>query len=79
MECQISNKKGNYGQNFVFQNNNQVFLNIKDNGHGFDKSVISKNSIGMDILDGLVEQINGTCKLTSDKNGTNYKISFSKK
>lgn len=63
----------------LLENNNQVFLNIKDNGHGFDKSVISKNSIGMDILDGLVEQINGTCKLTSDKNGTNYKISFSKK
>jgi nitrate/nitrite-specific signal transduction histidine kinase len=54
-------------------------LTIKDNGQGFDKTVIPKNSIGMDILGGLIEQINGTCNLTSDEKGTQYKISFSKK
>jgi two-component sensor histidine kinase len=63
----------------LLENNNQVFLTIKDNGNGFDKTVIPKNSIGMDILSGLIEQIEGTCNLTSDEKGTIYKISFSKK
>ncbi|MBA4242029.1 MAG: hypothetical protein C0448_15000 [Sphingobacteriaceae bacterium] len=63
----------------LLENNNQVFLTIKDNGNGFDKTVIPKNSIGMDILSGLIDQIEGTCNLTSDDKGTVYKISFSKK
>ena len=63
----------------LFENNKQVFLTIKDNGSGFDKTVVSKNSIGMDILNGLVEQISGTYQLTSSEKGTLYKISFSKK
>lgn len=63
----------------LMENNKQVFLTIKDNGHGFDKTIIPKNSIGMDILGGLIEQINGTCNLTSDEKGTQFKISFSKK
>ncbi len=63
----------------LLENNNQVFLTIKDNGNGFDKTVIPKNSIGMDILSGLINQIEGTCNLTSDEKGTIYKISFSKK
>lgn len=63
----------------LLENNNQVFLTIKDNGNGFDKTVIPKNSIGMDILSGLIEQIEGTCNLTSNEKGTLYKISFSKK
>ena len=63
----------------LFENNKQVFLTIKDNGSGFDKTVVSKNSIGMDILNGLVEQISGTYQLTSNEKGTLYKISFSKK
>jgi len=63
----------------LLENNNQVFLTIKDNGNGFDKTIIPKNSIGMEILSGLIEQIDGICNLTSDEKGTVYKISFSKK
>lgn len=63
----------------LLENNKQVFLTVKDNGSGFDKTVVSKNSIGMDILNGLVEQISGTCQLMSNEKGTSYKISFSKK
>lgn len=63
----------------LLENNNQVFLTIKDNGQGFDKSVIPKNSIGMEILIGLIDQIEGKYNLTSDEKGTAYKISFSKK
>lgn len=73
------NQKDGFIEISLLENNNQVFLTIKDNGQGFDKAIVPKNSIGMDILNGLIEQIEGTCKLTSDEKGTTYKISFSKK
>ncbi len=75
----FTNKKEGVIEVSLLENNNQVFLTIKDNGQGFDKTVIPKNSIGMDILSGLIDQIAGTCNLTSDEKGTVYKISFSKK
>jgi len=75
----FSNKTEGVIEILLVENNKQVFLTIKDNGQGFDKTVIPKNSIGMEILGGLIEQINGTCNLTSDEKGTQYKISFSKK
>ena len=73
------NKKEGVIEVSLIEKNNQVFLTIKDNGHGFDKNVIPKNSIGLDILNGLIEQIEGSCQLLSNENGTQYKISFSKK
>ncbi|MES2763280.1 MAG: histidine kinase dimerization/phosphoacceptor domain -containing protein [Bacteroidota bacterium] len=75
----FSNKTEGQIEVILLENNNQVFLTIKDNGEGFDKNVIPKNSIGMDILAGLIEQINGNYTLNSDKKGTIFKISFSKK
>jgi two-component sensor histidine kinase len=75
----FSNTKDGVIEISLLENNNQVFLTIKDNGSGFDKTVVPKNSIGMDILNGLVEQISGTYQLTSNEKGTSYKISFSKK
>ena len=75
----FTNKKEGAIEILLVENNKQIFLTIKDNGQGFDKTVIPKNSIGMDILAGLIEQINGICNLTSDEKGTQYKISFSKK
>lgn len=58
---------------------NQVLLTITDNGVGFDKKRIEKKSMGMDITDGLIDQINGKCIFESNGNGTKYEISFSKK
>ena len=75
----FTNKKEGIIEVSLLENNKQVFLTIKDNGHGFDKTIVPENSIGMDILGGLIEQINGTCNLTSDEKGTQFKISFSKK
>jgi two-component sensor histidine kinase len=75
----FTNKKEGIIEVSLLENNNQVFLTIKDNGQGFDKTIIPKNSIGMDILSGLIDQIEGVCNLTSDEKGTIYKISFSKK
>ncbi|MDF2449816.1 MAG: hypothetical protein K0R26_2320 [Bacteroidota bacterium] len=57
----------------------RVNLLISDNGSGFDKDNIPKTSMGMDILNGLIHQIEGTCDLVSDDKGTRYKISFSNK
>lgn len=75
----FANKKEGVIEVSLHENNKQVFLSIKDNGHGFDKNIIPKNSIGMDILSGLVEQIDGTCAVISDEKGSEFKISFSKK
>jgi two-component sensor histidine kinase len=75
----FTNKKEGLIEVSLLENNNQVFLTIKDNGNGFDTSVIPKNSIGMDILGGLIEQIDGTYSLHSDAKGTVFKISFSNK
>ncbi len=75
----FANKKEGIIEVTLLKNNNQVFLTIKDNGKGFDKKVIPKNSIGMEILNGLIEQIDGTSHLESDEKGTEFKISFSKK
>lgn len=75
----FTNKKDGIIEVSLLENNKQVFLTIKDNGHGFDKNIIPKNSIGMDILDGLIEQIDGISHLESNEKGTEFKISFSKK
>lgn len=73
------NRQGGVIQISLLENNQQVFLTIKDNGVGFDEKNIPQNSIGLGILSGLVEQIEGTLNLKTNSTGTSYKISFSKK
>jgi len=52
------------------------YLTISDNGVGFDFGLDTKNeSIGLIIIDSLVEQINGHYSF-SNKNGANYAIVF---
>lgn len=63
----------------LLENNKHVFLNIKDNGVGFNQNTISKNSSGLEILKGLIEQIDATYDLKTNEQGSVYKISFSKK
>jgi len=75
----FSNKDNGVIEISLLENNKQVFLTIKDNGKGFDRSQVPAKSIGMDILNGLVEQIEGSCDLKTGDSGTSYKISFSKK
>ena len=75
----FNNTKNGVIEISLLENNEHVFLTVKDNGSGFDKTVVSKYSIGIDILKGLVIQISGTYQLTSNEKGTYYKISFSKK
>lgn len=74
----INKKEGKIAINLT-EKDGRVFLTISDNGQGFDKDTIPKTSMGMDILNGLITQIDGTCDLTSNEKGTIYKISFSNK
>ena len=75
----FSNDRAGIIKVLLHKNKSNIFLTISDNGSGFDKSIIPQNSIGMDILSGLIDQIDGTYDFTSNENGTQYKISFSKK
>jgi two-component sensor histidine kinase len=59
------------------EKDNLVELIVQDNGPGFDSSLIKKSSVGLEILDALIEQINATL-IYSNLHGSSYKITFSK-
>ncbi len=61
----------------LLENNNTVFFTIKDNGSGFDISKIKTDSFGIELIHGLIEQLDAT--LTHEnKNGSSFKITFKK-
>ncbi|MEN9997387.1 MAG: hypothetical protein RI922_377 [Bacteroidota bacterium] len=56
--------------------NEQVYLRIKDNGPGIPEELLtSANSFGLELIQGLSEQINGEMNITSE-NGFQYELSF---
>lgn len=58
---------------------NNINLSIKDNGAGFDDYIDFYNSpsLGLQLVNTLIEQINGTINFSSKKNeGTNVFITF---
>jgi two-component sensor histidine kinase len=59
------------------EKDNLVELIVQDNGPGFDSALIKKSSVGLEILDALIEQINATL-IYSNLDGSSYKITFSK-
>lgn len=54
-----------------------VMLTIKDNGPGYDASKISDSSIGLDIINGLIKQIDGDLKYHYNE-GSVHEIAFQK-
>lgn len=59
----------------------KVFLEIKDNGVGFNKEIIENvksNSLGMKLLDVVTQQLNGTLAINGN-NGTTVNVQFQKK
>lgn len=54
----------------------KIKLVVKDNGSGFDPANAGKSSLGLHILDGLVEQISGELKYSNNNSGTTAAISF---
>lgn len=61
----------------LLEKDQTVFLTIKDNGPGFEIENISKKSIGLEIVNGLVAQIGATLKC-ENRSGVAYTISFPK-
>ena len=61
----------------LIENNKKIFLRIKDNGPGYDFDKASESSIGLDIVHGLIDQINAVIKY-DNQSGSTYDISFTK-
>jgi two-component sensor histidine kinase len=58
-------------------NKNKVHIDVGDNGIGISESVDVKNTqtLGLQLVDTLVEQLNGTFNIIR-KNGTIFSIEF---
>lgn len=70
--------KANSGIIFVTLHASEEFviLTIGDNGSGFDiEAARAKYTLGMEIIDGLIEQIGGTLTYNG-KSGSSYEIKF---
>lgn len=61
-----------------FNKNNQYYFSVADTGIGFPEDIDyhNANSLGMRLVNSLVDQINGTMVLNQEK-GTCFKIKFS--
>ena len=58
---------------------NVLFLEVSDNGKGFPKDIDFKNtnSLGLQLVNTLVEQLNGKLELSDNKEGgTSFHINF---
>lgn len=63
----------------LYTKDNVLFLEVSDNGKGFPKDIDFKNtnSLGLQLVNTLVEQLNGKLELSDNKNGgTSFYISF---
>ena len=59
--------------------NNYLFtaVTVEDNGCGFDKSSIRKGSMGLDLVETIVnEKLSGKLDIVSNKNGTKVIFDF---
>ena len=65
--------------NFIKKPNNIAVLYIGDNGVGFPEGFSLENpnsSLGVELIDSLVDQINGEVKIIRDQGGAYYEITF---
>jgi PAS domain S-box-containing protein len=63
----------------LYTKDNTLFLEVSDNGKGFPKDVDFKNtnSLGLQLVNTLVEQLNGKLELNDNKEGgTSFFINF---
>ena len=51
-------------------------LTIKDNGPGFDPEASGDKSLGMSLVQGLVDQLDGKSQYESNENGTTFSLTF---
>ena len=59
------------------KNNSGVVLSIEDNGCGFNLNEISEDSLGLELVKTLTDQINGKFTIDSSGKGTSCELSFS--
>ncbi|RLA84352.1 MAG: histidine kinase [Epsilonproteobacteria bacterium] len=60
----------------LFKNNDTIYLDVEDNGKGYDKQKISKDSLGLFLVDTLVtKQLKGQIDIDSS-DGTKVKINW---
>ncbi|MCW3071714.1 MAG: hypothetical protein JWO44_1604 [Bacteroidetes bacterium] len=55
----------------------KISLTIMDSGPGYDPAKVSESSVGLDIINGLIEQINAKM-IYKNKSGSSHEISFSR-
>ncbi|MDP2387112.1 MAG: PAS domain S-box protein [Bacteroidota bacterium] len=57
---------------------NNYFLRLEDNGKGIPNEILKtkKSFLGLNLIEDLVDQLEGECITTSDSNGTHYDIKF---
>lgn len=63
----------------LYTKDNILFLEVSDNGKGFPKEVDFKNtnSLGLQLVNTLVEQLNGNIELKeNEEKGTGFFINF---
>lgn len=60
----------------LWKKNNQLLLEVKDNGVGFDTRVVKKDSFGIKSIKNRVHNMKGTVKIVSSSKGTNIKITI---
>ena len=75
-----NNKKGIIKVRF-FSNNGTSTLSVRDNGIGFpeDADFCNMDSLGLQLVNTLVKQIEGEIKLLPRKKGTEFSITFDRK
>ncbi len=64
--------------NIRLENNNEkTIITIRDNGPGFDFEKIKDSSLGISLIQGLVEQVDAEFEFIND-NGTKFQLTISK-
>jgi two-component sensor histidine kinase len=59
------------------QKNNKILLSVRDNGIGLKEDFDQNDSLGVSVIQGLSEQLNGTCRFFND-GGTVFTLHFNK-
>jgi two-component sensor histidine kinase len=67
--------KGNININFMVQQNGKRTLTVKDDGSGLTEGYDKQHSLGISIISGLSEQINGECQFYNDR-GAGFSLVF---
>lgn len=68
-------KKGSIQINFKVEYDGKMSLSVIDDGNGLIEDFDKQNSLGISIIYGLSEQLNGTCRFYNN-NGTCFSMEF---